>query len=454
MALRSRSRSTYATSGPGRSRGSDGRSRRLRPPGGSRAGHRHASAEENRRRAQALFTARAREAGAPEKPGVGPPGGGSTGDRGGGGSRRPESGEGDGGSRRPGSREGCGVSSPPDSLGGGAAGGGGPGSGTGSARRADRAAAPGLGGGAPADAESAGADAVVVLASGGTSEGAVVAADGGTSEAAGPASRAVRSVRAAWWERTGLALRERMPVWLQARCGLERRSVLALTVLLVAAAGFAVQHFWAGRVQPVKVPEVVRAAAPFGAVEGRRGSVAGAAAEPEATDGPPGPGTAGDAGSTGGAEIVVDVSGKVRKPGIHRLPAGSRVVDALGAAGGVRPGTDTDGLNRARFLVDGEQVVVGGPPVAVAGVAAGGAGSGSARYGGAAGPGGGPAVPVSLNTATVDQLEALPGVGPVLAQHIIDHRAQHGGFRSVDELRDVNGIGERRFADLRNLVRP
>lgn len=230
--------------------------------------------------------------------------------------------------------------------------------------------------------------------------------------------------------------------------------MLALTVLLVAAAGFAVQHFWAGRVQPVKVPEVVRAAAPFGAVEGRRGSVAGAAAEPEATDGPPGPGTAGDAGSTGGAEIVVDVSGKVRKPGIHRLPAGSRVVDALGAAGGVRPGTDTDGLNRARFLVDGEQVVVGGPPVAVAGVAAGGAGSGSARYGGAAGPGGGPAVPVSLNTATVDQLEALPGVGPVLAQHIIDHRAQHGGFRSVDELRDVNGIGERRFADLRNLVRP
>ncbi|MDX3118297.1 ComEA family DNA-binding protein, partial [Streptomyces scabiei] len=66
----------------------------------------------------------------------------------------------------------------------------------------------------------------------------------------------------------------------------------------------------------------------------------------------------------------------------------------------------------------------------------------------------GPAAPVSLNTATVDQLDALPGVGPVLAQHIVDYRAQHGGFRSVDELREVNGIGERRFADLRNLVRP
>ncbi|MDX2701100.1 ComEA family DNA-binding protein, partial [Streptomyces ipomoeae] len=65
-----------------------------------------------------------------------------------------------------------------------------------------------------------------------------------------------------------------------------------------------------------------------------------------------------------------------------------------------------------------------------------------------------PPTPVSLNTATADQLDTLPGVGPVLAQHIIDYRTQHGGFRSVDELREVNGIGDRRFADLRNLVRP
>lgn len=244
----------------------------------------------------------------------------------------------------------------------------------------------------------------------------------------------------AWPERAGLALRERMPVWLQARCGLERRSVLALTVLLVAAAAFAVQHFWVGRAQPVRAPEVVRAAAPYEAGEQKP------AADLAASVGPPG------AGSTAGAEIVVDVSGKVRKPGIHRLPAGSRVVDALGAAGGVRPGTNTDGLNRARFLVDGEQVVVGGPAPAGA---AGGAGAGTGTAGSAgAGMGVGPAVPVSLNTATVDQLDTLPGVGPVLAQHIIDYRTRHGGFRSVDELREVNGIGERRFADLRNLVRP
>ncbi|MGW1271168.1 helix-hairpin-helix domain-containing protein [Streptomyces sp. NPDC002491] len=286
-----------------------------------------------------------------------------------------------------------------------------------------------------------------MVAEGDALEGAVLSVEAGAFEGGGQAARA------AWWERAGPALRERMPVWLQARCALERRSVLALTVLLVAAAGFAVQHFWAGRVQPVKAPAAVRAVAPFGAAADGREPAAGS----EASAGPPGPGIAGSAGSTARGEIVVDVSGKVRKPGIHRLPAGSRVVDALDAAGGVRPGADTDGLNRARFLVDGEQVVVG-VPLAAAGAAAGAAGAGSAAgaagSAGTAGSGGGPAVPVCLNTATVDQLEALPGVGPVLAQHIIDHRARHGGFRSVDELRDVNGIGERRFADLRNLVRP
>ncbi|MEV5309500.1 ComEA family DNA-binding protein [Streptomyces sp. NPDC052610] len=244
-----------------------------------------------------------------------------------------------------------------------------------------------------------------------------------------------------WRNRAGLALRERMPVWLQARVGLERRSVLALAVLLVVAAGFAVQHFWSGRTETVRAPEVVEAAAPH--AEGE--ADAGPGPAPGRRQGPGGAPDAPSAAATGapGAEIVVDVSGKVREPGIHRLPAGSRVVDALEAAGGVRPGTDTAGLNRARFLVDGEQVVVGGPAPAQAQPPAGGAAAGAAPTG-----------PVSLNTATVEQLDTLPGVGPVLAQHIIDHRTRHGGFRSVEELREVNGIGERRFADLRNLVRP
>ncbi|MDX3410592.1 ComEA family DNA-binding protein, partial [Streptomyces sp. ME02-6977A] len=242
----------------------------------------------------------------------------------------------------------------------------------------------------------------------------------------------------AWRERAGSALRERMPLWLQTRCGLERRSVAALSVLLVVAAVFAVQHFWTGRTHPVAAPEVVREAAAYGAGKPEP------TAEDRDTAGGSGPKAA--ATATAGPEIVVDVGGKVRDPGVHSLPAGSRVADALRAAGGVRPGTKTDGLNRARFLVDGEQVIVGAP----APVPRPGAGPAPDGPTGAAGP----AAPVSLSTATTDQLDTLPGVGPVLAQHIIDYRTQHGGFRSVDELREVNGIGERRFADLRDLVRP
>lgn len=120
----------------------------------------------------------------------------------------------------------------------------------------------------------------------------------------------------------------------------------------------------------------------------------------------------------------------------------------------MRPGTDTTGLNRARVLVDGEQVMVGVPaqPPAAGGAAPGpGAGRGSSGAGAGSGSGAGP---LSLAGATVEQLDGLPGVGPVLAQHIIDFRTARGGFRSVDELRQVDGIGERRFSDLRALVRP
>ncbi|MBP2361444.1 MULTISPECIES: ComEA family DNA-binding protein [Streptomyces] len=141
------------------------------------------------------------------------------------------------------------------------------------------------------------------------------------------------------------------------------------------------------------------------------------------------------------------MSGKVRRPGIQHLPSGSRVADALRAAGGAREGADVTGLNQARVLTDGEQVLVGLPAAQSAAAGAeGSGGSGTAQAG--------PTAPVSLSTATVEQLDTLPGVGPVLAQHIIDYRTEHGGYRSVDELREVDGIGDRRFADLRPLVRP
>ncbi|MFF4847363.1 helix-hairpin-helix domain-containing protein [Streptomyces sp. NPDC001194] len=220
-----------------------------------------------------------------------------------------------------------------------------------------------------------------------------------------------------------LAVRERLPVWLQARCAVEPRTVAAVGVVLAAAVAFGAQQFWTARPQPVTAPQVV---APATAPGPSRGPAA--------------------AGGGEGARIVVDVSGKVRDPGVRRLPAGARVEDALAAAGGVRPGADTSGLNRARVLVDGEQVVVGAP----AQPAPGGPGSGTVPGAG----GGGAAGPLSLGTATVEQLDGLPGVGPVLAQHIVEFRTARGGFRSVEELRQVDGIGERRFADLRKLVRP
>ncbi|MFJ9179808.1 helix-hairpin-helix domain-containing protein [Streptomyces sp. NPDC102360] len=231
-------------------------------------------------------------------------------------------------------------------------------------------------------------------------------------------------------ERAAFALRDRLPLWVQTRCGVERRGAVALGVLVAVVGLFAVQHFWAGRPQPVRAPETVRAAAPRAV-----GPPPGGGASPTAV----GPGAV----ASGTAGIVVDVSGKVRRPGIHRLPAGARVADALRAAGGLRPGTDTAGLNRARFLVDGEQVQVGEPAAAAAAAPSGGSAGASA-----------PAGPIGLNTATLEQLDTLPGVGPVLAQHIVDYRTEHGGFRSVDELREVNGIGDRRFEDLQNAVRP
>ncbi|MER5277382.1 helix-hairpin-helix domain-containing protein [Streptomyces sp. NPDC002809] len=232
------------------------------------------------------------------------------------------------------------------------------------------------------------------------------------------------------------AVRERLPVWLQLRCGLEPKALAALTVVLVAAAVFAAMQLWSARPGSVRAPERVSEAAPPPVAQTDAGGDTGGAGAPE-----PSPGTPPAAGP--GGQVVVDVSGKVRRPGIHRLPAGARVADALRVAGGARPGVDLDSLNRARVLMDGEQIVVGAPPGPTA---AGGTGGGVGPTA-AAGP-------VSLNTATMEQLETLPGVGPVLAQHIVDHRTQHGGFRSVDELREVNGIGDRRFADLQPLVRP
>jgi competence protein ComEA len=126
-------------------------------------------------------------------------------------------------------------------------------------------------------------------------------------------------------------------------------------------------------------------------------------------------------------EVFVHVAGDVRRPGVFTLPDGSRVIDAVNAAGGLLDGADTRTINLARVLVDGEQIVVGAP-----------AESAPAK--------------INLNTATAADLDRLPGIGPVIAQRIIAWRAEHGRFQSVDQLKSVPGVGAATFASLRKLI--
>ncbi|MEJ3403153.1 ComEA family DNA-binding protein [Rathayibacter sp. YIM 133350] len=136
-------------------------------------------------------------------------------------------------------------------------------------------------------------------------------------------------------------------------------------------------------------------------------------------------------------ELFVHVLGAVARPGLYRLPPQARVVDAVAASGGFTAAADQGGVNLARPVADGEQVYVPAvgevPPPAADTAGAGGADSGA---------------PINLNTASAEQLETLPHIGPALAQRILDWRAANGPFASVDDLREVAGIGEKTFADL------
>jgi competence protein ComEA len=140
------------------------------------------------------------------------------------------------------------------------------------------------------------------------------------------------------------------------------------------------------------------------------------------------------------AQLVVDVAGAVRRPGLYHLAAGTRIADAVAAAGGATGKADVTLVNLAAPLADGEQVLV--PARGGAGAADGAGGAPS------------PTAPLDLNTANADQLDALPGVGPATAQKIIDYRQAHGPFRSMDELEGVPGIGPSKLAQLKGLVIP
>jgi len=140
--------------------------------------------------------------------------------------------------------------------------------------------------------------------------------------------------------------------------------------------------------------------------------------------------------------VVVDVAGAVRRPGLYRLRSGSRIDDAIASAGGATSKAQLDSVNLAAPVADGEQVVV--------------AGRGAAGVAAASPPtaGSSPSAPLDLNSATLEQLENLPGIGPVTAQKILDYRQQHGAFHSVVELQGVPGIGPAHMAQLKGLVIP
>ena len=171
------------------------------------------------------------------------------------------------------------------------------------------------------------------------------------------------------------------------------------------------------------------------------GAGAGEAGARDAAGG--GRGAAAQAGSTRGAELYVHVAGAVRRPGLIRVPPETRVASALDRAGGPTRRADLTLVNLAAKVQDGQQIVV---PAKGAGGAAGAA----AAPGVAAAPG----AQIHLSTATAEQLDEVDGIGPTLAERIIEYRDAHGGFRSIDELARVDGIGEKRLATLHDALQP
>ncbi len=159
---------------------------------------------------------------------------------------------------------------------------------------------------------------------------------------------------------------------------------------------------------------------------------------------PPAPTIAVQGESEGGGKVTVDVAGEVKEPGVYLLASGARVEEALERAGGPSRKADLSQINRAAKLEDGRQVLV--PPKASrSAIAAAPAPGGSVPAA--------PEQPINLNTATLEQLDTLDGVGPSTAQKILDYRTEHGGFTAIEELDQISGIGEKRLAALRERVR-
>jgi competence protein ComEA len=206
----------------------------------------------------------------------------------------------------------------------------------------------------------------------------------------------------------GESIRERLSA-------LSRAELVGLVVVLLVTLGGA--GFWYVRSLPRPV-DVATATAPV------------AATAASGVTGSPSPGVV----------MLVDVAGWVRRPGVYEFAGGARVIDAIEAAGGARPGAQLESLNLAAPLVDGTQILVvrqGQEAPAPVGGSGGGAVAGGL---------------VNVNTASATELEALPGIGEVIAQAIVDHRTENGPFTTVDQLLDVTGIGDATLEDIRELV--
>ena len=231
-----------------------------------------------------------------------------------------------------------------------------------------------------------------------------------------------------------------------------RPGAVALAAVALVSAVLSATITWISRPTPQPVPAPAMSASPAlsatgsdGGIgsDGGTGSDGGIGSDGGTSDpagGGAGSGTGGGSGPSAVAAaqtVVVAVVGQVAAPGLVTLPAGSRVDDALAAAGGPLPDADLTTVNLARVVVDGEQIAVGVP---------------GAAPGPSVEPGGAGSTPVNLNTASEQDLETLPGVGPVLAGRIVQYRSDSGGFTSVDQLQDVSGIGPSTFAELQDLV--
>jgi competence protein ComEA len=243
----------------------------------------------------------------------------------------------------------------------------------------------------------------------------------------GAASVPARPARSAWDEPPRGLGRWLPASWVTARWDPGGWGAIGLAVVAALAAVAAAVGVWAGRpvAEPVPPLPAVSASAPV-----RANGVPSATAIPA----PGGP-------------VVVNVAGKVRRPGLVTMKEGARVGEAVDAAGGALPDVDLTPLNLAARVVDGQQILVGvaAPPGAP--------GPTAAPAGGAAGAAPAPGGKLDLNAATLEQLDGLPGVGPVMAKKILDWRTQNGRFTAVEQLREIPGIGDARFGTLRDLVR-